>query len=42
MPICLRIGDRRVSTTPIGTTPIQRAMTRLAMLSLLSAWIMAR
>lgn len=42
MPICLRIGDRWVSTTPIGTTPIQRAMTRLAAVSLLSAWIIAR
>ncbi|MBU3683445.1 MAG: hypothetical protein FGM39_05460 [Phycisphaerales bacterium] len=42
MPICLRIGGREVSTTPIGTTPIQRAMTRLAAISLLSAWIMAR
>jgi hypothetical protein len=39
MPICLRIGDRRVSTTPIGTTPIQRAMTRLAVLALVSAWL---
>lgn len=39
MPICLRIGDRRVSTTPIGTTPIQRAMTRLAVLALVSVWL---
>jgi hypothetical protein len=41
-PISLRIGDREVSTTPIGTTPIQRAMTRLAVVSLLSAWVIAR
>jgi hypothetical protein len=39
MPISLRLGGREVSTTPIGTTPIQRAMTRLAVLALVSAWL---